>query len=47
MEFDAGVKGGATTFVDAFAAAEHFRDHFPDKFEVEFVPTARSEVLLG
>eukprot|EP00903_Cladosiphon_okamuranus_P011635 g10944.t1 len=34
LEFDAGVKGGATTLLDAFAAAEHFRDHFQDKFEV-------------
>ena len=34
LELDAGVKDGATMFMDAFAAAEHFRDHFPEKFEV-------------
>lgn len=34
LEFDGEVKGGASTLLDAFAAAEHFRDNFPDKFEV-------------
>lgn len=34
LEFAPGVKGGESTFLDAFAAAEHFRDKFPDKFEV-------------
>lgn len=34
LEFDSGVKGGATNVLDAFAAAEHFRDNFPDHFEV-------------
>ncbi|CAM9987094.1 unnamed protein product [Scytosiphon promiscuus] len=34
LEFDEEVKGGATIFMDAFAAAEHFRDSFPEKFEV-------------
>lgn len=34
LEFDNEVNGGATTLLDAFAAAEHFRDNFPEKFEV-------------
>ena len=34
MEFDDRVKGGESSFLDAFAAADYFRTHYPDKFEV-------------
>lgn len=34
LEFGDDVEGGATTLLDAFAAAEYLRDNFPEKFEV-------------
>ncbi|CAM9961616.1 unnamed protein product, partial [Laminaria digitata] len=34
VEFDEKVEGGESKFLDAFAAADHFRTHFPDMFEV-------------
>ncbi len=53
LEFDSGVKGGAVTMLDAFAAAEHFRDNFPEHFEVIYVYATtvlvyvRTNVLSG
>ncbi|CAN0202785.1 unnamed protein product, partial [Hapterophycus canaliculatus] len=45
LEFDDGVKDGATIFMDAFAAAEHFRDLYPEKFEVlSRVPTTFQKI---
>ncbi|CAN0342703.1 unnamed protein product, partial [Ectocarpus sp. 6 AP-2014] len=45
LEFDEGEKGGQTSFLDAFAAADHFREKFPEKFEVlSRVPTTFEKI---